>query len=86
MGPDRLLHRITAGQVANVRFSDMARLLDRLGFELKRVSGSHHIFTKSGIPEIINLQKVDGEVKPYQVRQVANLIRQYNLGFEDSND
>ena len=27
---------------------DLCRLLERHGWELRRISGSHHIFTKSG--------------------------------------
>jgi hypothetical protein len=35
----------------------------------RRVSGSHHVFGRDGIPEQVNLQEVRGEAKPYQVRQ-----------------
>jgi len=64
---------------ANVRFDDLCGLLIRLGFE-ERTNSSHHIFTKEGVPEIINLQpKHDGKAKPYQVKQVKDIITRYNL-------
>jgi hypothetical protein len=38
-----------------------------------------HILTHPGIPELLNLQEVKGEVKPYQVRQLLSLIERYDL-------
>ena len=54
----------------------------RLDFE-PRVKGSHHIFFKEGIEEIVNLQPLSGgKAKPYQVKQVRNLILKHKLGGE----
>ncbi len=64
---------------SNVRFDDFARLVYAFGFELDRVKGSHHIFKRSGITELINLQKVNGEIKPYQIKQFLALIEKYNI-------
>jgi len=50
-----------------------------LGFD-ERMKGSHHIFNKEGIVELVNLQDCRGQAKPEQVRQVRRLIRQYGLG------
>ncbi len=79
MKPPRLLNRLASGGITNVRFSDMVGLLKALGFTEARVSGSHHIFTHPGIPELLNLQSVGGEAKPYQIRQSLRLIERYNL-------
>lgn len=57
----------------------MTRLVESLGFGLARVSGSHHIFVHAAIPELVNLQVVDGKCKPYQVRHVLRLVDRYNL-------
>jgi len=54
------------------------QLLERLGFE-KRVRGSHHIFTKQGIVEILNMRPKGELTKPYQVKQVRSLITTYEL-------
>jgi hypothetical protein len=37
---------------------------------------------RSGVAEILTLQEVHGQAKPYQVRQIAALIHQYNLDLE----
>ena len=62
----------------NVPFDGLCMLLERLGFE-KRTKGDHHIFTAAGIEEIINLQPKGTRAKPYQVRQVRNVILRYDL-------
>jgi predicted RNA binding protein YcfA (HicA-like mRNA interferase family) len=53
------------------------------GFRLERVSGSHHIFIHPAIPELVNLQEVKREAKPYQIRQFLRLVERYNLKLED---
>ena len=41
--------------------------------------GDHHIFTKAGIEDIIDLQEDDGKCKPYQIRQVRKVFRKENV-------
>ncbi len=65
----------------NIAFTDLRRMLNELGF-IERVKGSHHIFTRSDFPEIINLQPLGSKAKGYQVKQVRNLIVKYNLAKE----
>ena len=76
----RLLARVLNGTADHtIRFQELRTLLLALGFE-ERIRGSHHIYTRDGIAEIINLQPRDGGLaKPYQVRQVRHLIVQYKL-------
>ena len=51
----KLLEQILRGDAdANIPFSGMVQLLHRLGFE-ERVKGSHHIFRRQGVAEILNL-------------------------------
>ncbi len=64
---------------ANIDFDDLRRLLINLEFD-ERTKGSHHIFTKNGIEEIINIQPIGSKAKAYQVKQVRNLILKYKLG------
>jgi len=52
-----------------------------LGFA-ERVKGGHHIFTRDGVAEILNLQEKAGKAKPYQVRQVRAVIVGYGLAGE----
>ncbi len=75
----RLLRRLLQGHVANVSFSDLARLVESFGFRLARTSGSHRIYNRPGIPAQLNLQDVNGMAKPYQVRQFLTIIRRYDL-------
>jgi len=80
---ERLLQTILRGRSdANIRFSDLRALMEHLGFE-ERIRGSHHLYDKEGIVEIVNLQGRDGDAKPYQVRQVRQLILKYRLGGDD---
>lgn len=67
----------------NFRFSDMIALVEAYGFRLSRSSGSHHIYTRPGVAELINLQEVDGKAKPYQVGQFLRLVERYNLELEE---
>ena len=80
----RLAKKLGAGSLKNVAFSDMIKLVEGFGFRLTRVSGSHHIFTHPEIPELVNLQEVQGQAKPYQIRQVLKLVERYNLRLEES--
>ncbi|MCK8603103.1 type II toxin-antitoxin system HicA family toxin [Desulfoferrobacter suflitae] len=78
---DKILVRILRGTSdANIPFEGMRSLLRSLGFQ-ERIRGSHHIFTKEGVEEILNLQPKDGgKAKPYQVKQVRQVILKYRLG------
>ena len=78
MKPRKLLRRIATAQ-QNVRFSDVLNLARALGFRLARVEGSHHILIHPSIAELLNLQNVGGQAKPYQVKQLVRLIERYNL-------
>ncbi len=79
----RLLGRILTGSTQNVAFIDMVNLVKGFGFQLVRISGSHHIFSRAGIPDLINIQNVDGRAKPYQIRQFLRLVEKYNLTLEE---
>jgi predicted RNA binding protein YcfA (HicA-like mRNA interferase family) len=63
---------------ANVPFEALYALLKRLGFD-ERIKGDHHIFTKDGVEEILNLQPKDEKGKPYQVKQFRDVILKYHL-------
>lgn len=63
---------------ANIRFNDLRAILQRLGF-VERIRGSHHIFTREGVAEILNLQPRGSVAKPYQVKQVRTVLVRYKL-------
>lgn len=79
----KVKQKILSGSAdTNVEFSHLCQLLARLGFE-ERVKGSHHIFTRDGLAEILNLQPKGNKAKPYQVKQVRNILVKYRLGETD---
>ena len=80
----KLLKRLLVSQT-NVRFSEATALAEAFGFQLSRISGSHHIFTHPNVPQLLNLQDVRGEAKPYQVRQLLQLIERHNLSMKDES-
>ena len=81
----KLLLRILLGNSdVNIPFDQLRQLLRSLGFT-ERISGSHHIFTQSGIEDILNLQPKKGKAKAYQVKQVRNVILKYHLGEQDED-
>ena len=74
-----LLARILRSEgLANVDFDNLRGLLAFLGFE-ERVRGSHHIFSRSGVPELLNLQPKRGKAKVYQVRQIRTVVLRHGL-------
>jgi len=81
MNKRKILQKILSGS-KNIRFSDMVNLVQGFGFTLSRTDGSHHIFTRPDIPELVNLQNVKGQAKPYQIRQFLKLVERYNLKLE----
>mgnify|MGYP003499788802 CR=1 FL=1 len=81
----KLLERILSGRSdANIRFDDLRNLLARLGFEERR-RGSHHVFVRAEVEDMINLQREGHMAKPYQVRQVRAVITKYGLDQEGDN-
>jgi len=82
----KLIRRILSGKAdANISFSDLRRLLMQLGFT-ERIRGDHHILSRDGVDEILNLQPKGSLAKPYQVRQVRDIIVRYRLGDEDGDE
>ena len=66
---------------ANIPFNGLRHLLSKIGFQ-ERIKGSHHIYSMTGIEEIINIQSAGSKAKPYQVKQVRNIILKYRLSLE----
>ena len=80
---EKILLKVLRGTSdASIGFEELCQLLRYFGFD-ERIRGSHHVFAKDGIEEILNLQPKGGKAKPYQVRQVRELILAYKLGDVD---
>ena len=79
---EKLLITILRGTSdANISFKGLCSLLKHLKFD-ERVRGSHHIFTRGDVEEILNLQPKGAKAKPYQVKQVRGVLLKYKLGGE----
>jgi len=78
----KLLEKALAGS-KNIRFAEAVALAEAFGFKLDRVSGSHHIFVHASVAELINLQNVKGKIKPYQLKQLLNIIEKNDLHMEE---
>jgi hypothetical protein len=73
------MDRILSGRSdANIPFDQTCTMLRSLGLD-ERIRGSHHVFTREGIAELVVIQEVEGKVKPYQVKQVRAVLKKYNL-------
>jgi predicted RNA binding protein YcfA (HicA-like mRNA interferase family) len=82
---NKLREKILLGESdANIDFDDICHLLRRVGFA-ERIRGSHHIFSRIGVEEIVNIQPRDRAAKTYQVAQIRGIILKYRLG-EESNE
>jgi HicA-like toxin of HicAB toxin-antitoxin system len=78
MNSQKLLRK-ALGSPQSLRFTEAVQLAKAFGFVLDRISGSHHIFKRSGVPELLNLQNVKGMAKAYQVRQLLKIAEKHNL-------
>ena len=70
----------------NIRFEKLCRIAEAFGFQFKGGKGSHRIYLRKDINEMLNFQNVSGKAKPYQVRQLIKIIDKYNLTEEDGSD
>ncbi len=83
---NKILFQVLSGSADhNIRFDELCGLLKVLEFDV-RVKGSHHIFTRASVPEILNLQAKQGKAKPYQVKQVRETITRHGLAGEEDHE
>lgn len=76
---EKLIQSIMSGvQDKIIKFADLQKILDIMGFQC-RLKGDHFIDWKEGVDEIINIQPDGNKVKPYQVKQIRNIILRYQM-------
>jgi len=77
---DKLKAKVLTGQgFHNFAFADLISLLKMLGFVHDRSNGSHFIFKHPRVPEPVVIQEFHGKAKPYQLRQVRDIINEHSL-------
>jgi predicted RNA binding protein YcfA (HicA-like mRNA interferase family) len=70
----------------NVRFKRLCTIAEAFGFRFRGGKGSHRIYVRDGIYELIDFQNVHGKAKPYQVRQLLKVIEKYRLLEDEDNE
>jgi predicted RNA binding protein YcfA (HicA-like mRNA interferase family) len=80
-GPKKTLEAVKRG--GNIAFWDLQRLMEELGFRLNRISGSHHIYIHPGVPRPMNVQPIGKDAKPYQIRQLRDIIEEFGLRLKE---
>ncbi len=78
----KLIRKLLSGS-KNITFQEAQTAIEAFGFQLTRIKGSHYIYTHPSVPELINLQNVDGKAKSYQIKQFLEIVERYNLLLED---
>ena len=80
---EKLAAKILSGKSdKNLAFNDLCYVLERAGFQFRSGKGSHRIYYKEGVIEIVNVQPRNGKAKPYQVKQVRELLLKYKIDIE----
>ncbi|HEY7035011.1 MAG TPA: type II toxin-antitoxin system HicA family toxin [Thermomicrobiales bacterium] len=72
-----------AEQPAQSAIEEFVELVKAFGFAFDRTRGSHHIFLRPGVSDIINIQERSGQAKGYQVRQFLRIVERLNLTLEE---
>lgn len=71
------LIRAMRNNPSDVRFDDICKVAELIGFRLRGQAGSHRTFAREGEPVLLNFQDVKGKAKPYQVRQLLDMVDKY---------
>jgi len=65
---------------AGIHFKELCLLAEHMGFQKRGGKGSHIVYERDGVEEILTFQDHNGLVKPYQVKQLLAVIEKYRLG------
>lgn len=76
---DKLIVK-TRNNPAGVRFRELCLLAEGMGFIKRGGKGSHVVYEKEGVVEILTFQDRNGMAKMYQVKQLLAAIEKYRLG------
>jgi hypothetical protein len=82
VGKKKYFERILQSQ-KNVHFAELEWLVQAFGFVLIRTNGSHCVYKHPRVPELLNLQSVKGQAKPYQITEFLAYVEAYQLTMED---
>ena len=81
---EKLLARLR-NSLNGVRFEEACKVAESLGFQRKGGQGSHRTYAREDEPLLLNFQNRGGFIKPYQARQLLNMVEKYESD-EDVSD
>jgi hypothetical protein len=62
-----------------IRFTRLCSIAEEFGFQTRKGTGSHRVYYRDGVREILDFQNESGRAKAYQVKQLIKIIERYNL-------
>ncbi len=80
--PSKLYARLIASRTS-MRFRDFQRILAAFGFELDRISGSHHQYRHSLASRPLSIQPKGNMAKPYQIDQFLDIVEEFGLTMDE---
>lgn len=76
---EKIYEKVMSGKSdSNIDFSDFRYMIQSMGFR-ERIRGDHYFMSRGDMLERINIQPKGNKAKPYQVKQVRELIKKYKL-------
>jgi predicted RNA binding protein YcfA (HicA-like mRNA interferase family) len=79
---DAILEKVISGH-GRIPFRDFQKLLVKLGFRLGRTRGSHHVYVHPKVTRPLSIQSMGNEAKPFQVRQLRDMIVEFDLKLDN---
>ena len=73
---EKLLEQLRRS-LRGVRFEEECRIAERIDFSPRGGRGSHRTYGREGEPLLLNFQNRDGFIKPYQARQLLEMVEKY---------
>ncbi|WP_151953332.1 type II toxin-antitoxin system HicA family toxin [Sphingomonas sp. EC-HK361] len=80
---EKLYAALLSNRRSTITFRDFERLLRAFGFEHARTSGSHRQYTHPNVPRPFPVQPTGKDAKPYQVRELFDMIDEYGLSMDE---
>jgi len=77
MSKQEKLLRAIRNHPTNIRFADVCKAAELIGFNLRGQAGSHRTYARPGEPVLLNFQDIKGKAKAYQVRQLIEMMNKY---------
>jgi predicted RNA binding protein YcfA (HicA-like mRNA interferase family) len=69
-----------------LRFGEFIALIEAFGFQLDRQRGSHRLFVREDVRELVNVQpRAAGKAKRAQVREFLDLVQRHALRLEEDD-